>query len=105
MANGFHVSTPVSESIRYDAIVDSGSSLKRIQVKSARTLKKGRKYEYWSLGVTGYSHGDFDYMAFYSYIRDCWWIIPSEVCLRMKSLNFRDTGEISLYREAWHLLK
>lgn len=105
MSNGLNVSVPVGGTLRYDAIVDSGTSLKRVQVKSARTTREGRKFETWSIGETGYSRGDFDYMAFYSFIRNCWWIIPLEFCVRAKGITFCDDGEISLYRDAWHLLK
>lgn len=105
MENGLNVSVPVGGTLRYDAIVDSGTSLKRVQVKSTRTVRKGRKSETWSRASTTYSNGDFDYMAFYSFVRNCWWIIPAETLKGLSAISFSDDGEISLYRDAWHLLK
>jgi hypothetical protein len=110
---GFSVSKPYGESARYDFIVDSGSRLVRIQVKSVRDVSR-QISNYKVTVVTGrerrpYTTDEIDFVAAYVIPEDIWYMVPVKAingnCLLLAPQIFRSRGRWEQYREAWQLLR
>lgn len=106
---GLHVSRPLGDSRRYDAITDHEGRLTRVQVKS--TNHGGYRAGSWLLSCscggpsrrTRYSPDDVDYIAAHIPATGEWYIIPSNL---LTSHNVTlGTAKFADYQEAWHLLK
>ena len=112
---GFGVAKPYGDSERYDFILDSGSKLWRIQVKSTSTLLNGmyhvNSHRRINGGVVPYRPSEVDFMVAYVIPEDAWFIIPIRVAVLRTSLLLspkgypRGPGLYGHYREAWHLLR
>lgn len=109
---GFSVSKPWGDSDPYDLIVDSGSGLSRVQVKSAY---RGDKYGGYMISAhgnrrkKGYSLKDIDTLVAYIVPEDLWYVLPVTLFRRIKSLKLypkprRWSSKYNLYREEWQLL-
>jgi hypothetical protein len=117
---GIGVARPYGDSYPYDAIVQHGSRLLRIQVKSCFSYEK-RRYtgfpivvaSHWRGQQKGYSPDDVDFIAAYIARHDAWYLIPMEALGNLKNIRLYPTGRtlkrpggrFECYREAWHLLK
>jgi PD-(D/E)XK endonuclease len=112
---GLHVSFPWGDSERYDFILDTGSRLWRIQLKSTEVLRSRGYRINSSYGIYGqkkaaYTAADIDVMVAYVIPEDIWYILPVEVFAPVKSLHFYPDPKCrrarwEKYREAWYLLQ
>jgi hypothetical protein len=109
---GFGVSKPWGDSDPYDLIVDSGSGLWRVQVKSAY---RGDKYggymisAHGSRGKKGYTLKEIDVLVAYIVPEDLWYVLPVALFRNIKSLKLypkprRGSSKYNVYREEWRLL-
>jgi hypothetical protein len=111
---GFRVSKPYGDSDRYDFVVDTGTRLVRVQVKSSSKLSQGAYFiasQRCSNGVAiPYRVDEIDFLAAYVFPEDAWFIIPVQAFVPRTSLHLfpRERGEVGMfarYREAWILLE
>src|SRR5712672_394955 len=117
--NHFNVSRPWGDSSAYDVGIEHAQQFLRVQVKSTShrvangyqcgfrpNLKSRRRY----------TTRKIDFFAAYVVEEDVWYIIPSAVVLKTRSLCLmlcpvrkqqkRSDGYVyECYREAWHLLR
>jgi len=118
--HGLIVSEPLGDSAPYDRIVDNGSTLFKVQIKSTSDLQsRGRKKGAPSYKVMaarggrnkiGYKAKEVDFFACHIIPLDIWYVLPWEATQGAKTLNFYtykkdSTGKYEQYKEAWHLLK
>ena len=111
---GFGVAKPWGDSERYDFILDNGSRLLRVQIKSTDTLR-ANAYETratYSVGKSRavYSSGDIDFLVAHIIPLDLWYVLPVRACLPSPMLRFyphrhNKPMRLEKYREAWHLMK
>lgn len=113
---GFTVTKPYGDSEAYDFIVDSGSRLWRVQVKSSGYMT-GIAYR---VGVHhlsqnqpraqgAYTAKDIDILAVYIVPADVWYMIPVSAFSPSTSLTFfphipGHDGKYEQFREAWYLM-
>lgn len=105
---GFLVSKPFGPDTRYDFIVDSGSRLSRIQVKSVRADGgSGFQVACHYSKMRPFTASDIDLLAAYIIAHDAWYIIPVSAFAPAVSIGIRpgSRGRFESYREAWHLLR
>jgi hypothetical protein len=112
---GLHVSFPWGDSERYDFILDTGSRLWRIQLKSTESLcARGYNiqpiYSIYGQGKVAYTAADIDVIVAHIIPKDTWYILPVEAIAPLKSLRFYPDikcrrARWEKYREAWHLLQ
>jgi len=105
---GFTVSKPWGESDPYDAVVDSGHGLWRVQVKCA-TSYHGGQYSVKGGGDThNYTEDDIDFLVAHIVPENIWYVIPIVAFQGHTMLHLcpRGTGKAKYekYREAWCLL-
>ncbi len=114
LQKGFRVSKPYGDSDRYDFVLDNGTRLLRMQVKSASKLSQGAYFiasQRCSNGVAiPYRIDEIDFLAAYVFPEDAWFIIPVQAFVPRTSLRLfpRERGKAGMfarYREAWGLLK
>jgi hypothetical protein len=112
---GFAVTKPYGDSEAYDFIVDSGSRLWRVQVKSCVCR---RKWTYHLRACHGagtvpaagpYTAEQIDILAVYIIPADAWYIIPVNAFSPCIFLAFQPhlpvaAGRYEQYREAWYLM-
>jgi len=104
---GLNVAQPWGESERYDFIVDSGSRLLRVQVKSTQYQYKCNRFRVTpGAGGVLYTDKDIDFLAVYIVPLDLWYVIPvnafanrTTLCFYPRTENSR--GSFEKYREAW----
>lgn len=102
---GYAVSKPFGDSSKYDAIVDHGHRLSRVQVKSC----SGYSISAVSGGRTNrrtYSIDEIDFLVAYVRPLDAWFVIP--VAAVKRNLRFyadRRPTELDQFKNAWHLFK
>jgi hypothetical protein len=112
-ANGFTVTKPWGDSVRYDFAVEKAGQFTRVQVKSTAS-HDGTSYvcnTVWS-GAKGktrrYARGDVDVFAIFVIPDEAWYIIPMAELERTRAqfyLNPRNPkSRYFRYLEAWHLL-
>lgn len=113
---GLNPSTPYSDNLRYDVIVDNGRKLYRVQVKtiqaassaSKNTIKyRGTATHGASRGKAQYTPEDCDFIAFWVAPLDTWYIVPITE-MTTKRINLRphleSAGYHEKFKEAWNLL-
>ena len=111
---GFGVAKPWGDSERYDFILDSGTRLTRVQIKSSSALHNGtycvnaNRHSY--LTSFAYRIGEIDFVIAQIVPEDCWYVIPLEAILPHMSLPIypeKDPrkGRYRKYREAWELIR
>lgn len=109
---GFGVSKPWGESDPYDLIVDSGSALWRVQVKSSYRSNKYGGYMFCAHGnrrKKAYSLKEIDALVAYIVPEDLWYVLPVSLFRKIKSLRLypkprRLPYKYNAYREEWQLL-
>lgn len=111
---GFAVSKPYGDSQRYDFILDSGTALYRVQIKSSSALINGFYHvnadRRTGRGKVPYLPSEIDFLIAYVIPDDTWFILPIDVVSGHSSLFFNPrnhyrSGLSSPYREAWDLLR
>jgi hypothetical protein len=111
---GFALSLPYGHMQRYDFVVDNGSNLWRVQVKTSNHMLNGL----YLVGVhhranrrsRAYTASEIDFVAVYILPEKTWYILPVREVTEHRSLLFRPKGytrrdPYAHYREAWHLLR
>ncbi len=94
---------------RYDLVLDTGSRLLRIQVKSTATLRHGR-YSVSCFSCDSrrrYNRHQIDFLAAWIVPLNLWYLIPVHALRPRARVYFypsRRTGWSARFREAWHLL-
>lgn len=115
----FKVSKPWGDSSPYDVGVEHGRQFLRVQVKSTSfRLSNGYQCGFRPNQKSNrqYTTRKVDFFAAYVVPEDLWYIIPSAVVLKTRSLclmlcpvrkqKMRSDGYCyERYREAWHLLR
>jgi hypothetical protein len=115
------VSKPWGDSARYDFVVESAGSFKRVQVKCASwgpPQPSGRRSyrchvtsrrDCWTsrqFGYRPYSRDEIDFFAIYVVPEDTWFIVPVARSQFSMLLSPHDRkSKYFPFREAWHLLK
>jgi len=112
---GLMVSEPYGDNLRYDAIVDNGHRLRRVQIKSSgKEISPGRYHvncgRRLGLSAVPYTRGEVDLMAVHLHREDVMYILPysafaGKVSLTLLAPNRPGKSPYSRYLEAWHLLK
>jgi hypothetical protein len=78
---GYTVLAPLSDSDKYDLVIDDGQSLKRVQVKTSRNCVGGGGYEVYLATSggnmkehkrTGREVGDYDVLFVLTETGECW---------------------------------
>jgi hypothetical protein len=113
-ANGFTVTKPWGDSVRYDFAIELKGKFQRVQVKSTAS-RDGASYAcntVWSAPQgrsRKYSPKDIDFFAIFVIPDEAWYILPIAELKRARStfyLNPRNPkSRYFRYLEAWHLLK
>lgn len=105
MLNGHLVCWPSSERCQYDFVVDTGTRLHRIQVKSA-FKRTGGCYQFSVTPTTGkYVATDVDFYILYIYPIDEYYVIPFSVLDGKPTVRIYESKDTyQEYREAWYLL-
>ena len=110
---GFGVAKPWGNSERYDFILDTGTRLSRVQIKSSSAMHLGMYCVNANRHANGnsiaYRIGEIDFLIAQIVPEDCWYVIPLEAVLPRKSLRIYPedeprAGRYGKYREAWHLI-
>ena len=112
---GFLVAKPWGDSEKYDFVLDAGSKLWRVQLKStevvhARGYEIQPIYSVYGKGKAGYTAEEIDALVVHIQPCDVWYVIPVEAFAGCKNLRFYPDVECKCarwesYREAWHLLR
>ncbi|HSY99866.1 MAG TPA: group I intron-associated PD-(D/E)XK endonuclease [Terriglobales bacterium] len=93
---GFALSLPYGHMQRYDFVVDSGSNLWRVQVKTSKHMLKGL----YLVGVHhranrrshAYTASEIDFVAVYILPEKTWYILPVREVTEHRQLLFRPKG-------------
>ena len=107
---GFSVLHPWGESNHYDAAVDLGRKMLRVQVKSLAVFHDG--YTIKATGANGhvYTAEEIDFLVGYIVPEDIWYVIPVDAVGSQGTIKFRPHSRRRVrpiyerYREAWCLL-
>jgi hypothetical protein len=109
--------TPYSAITPYDIVVDTGSRLIKVQVKSSNTnmTRNGRRYDYkYKVGLgkgkhskTRYNQNEVDIFAVYIIPEDTFYIIPFGAVRTINIYIHTDKNDhtFSKYRENFDLIK
>ena len=110
-ALGFRVAKPWGESSRYDLIVDNGTRLLRVQVKSAHGAGEYGGYTFHAHGNTSraYKASEIDVLAAYVVPVEAWYLFPVEEFRKYKSMKLfpmsrRRRSKFEKFREAWGIV-
>lgn len=120
---GFTASLPISPE-RYDLILDNGTRLLKVQIKSTSSIDKSynsklnTRYkistqvgkQWHGKQSRPYTEGDIDILAAYIVPLDIWYLLPVEEISSKKGINVcpeneATKGKYEKYREAWNLLE
>ncbi len=112
---GYKVTKPWGDSERYDFVLDSGSRLWRVQIKSTSALHAGG-YQiqpiHYVYGVKklAYTSDEIDALAAHIVPLDVWYILPvsalgSGTSLRLFPDGGCKTARFEHFREAWDLFR
>jgi hypothetical protein len=109
---GFGVSKPWGDSEPYDLIVDSGTRLWRVQVKSASHANKWGGYMIRATGndtKRAYSLKQIDVLVAYIVPEDLWYVIPVALFRTIKGIKLypkprKRRSKYEMYREGWQML-
>ncbi len=110
-ALGMCVSKPWGESSRYDLVVDTGSKLLRVQIKSAHRAGEYGGYTFHAHGNSSrvYKASEIDVLAAYIVPVGAWYLFPVEEFRKYKSMKLfpqsrRRMSKFEKFREAWWAL-
>jgi len=111
---GLRVAKPFGDSFPYDFITDNGWNRWLVQVKSTFFRRACGSYAIKCQKGTGlksrrYRSREVDFLAFYIFPVDAWYIMPLKALGKSRSVVFYPDGDgtkgkYEQYREAWHLL-
>jgi hypothetical protein len=107
---GFRVLLPWGESNPYDAAVDYGRGLLRVQVKSAGSFNAGYVIKTTRANGRVYTLDDIDFVVGYVVPEDIWYVIPVEAVGNRATIKFHPHSRrlvkpmFERYRDAWCLL-
>jgi hypothetical protein len=111
---GFALALPYGHVHPYDLIVESGTHLWRVQVKTTTNMVEGlyrvsicRRA---NKKAQAYTESEIDFVAAYIIPEETWFILPVREVLDRELLLLRPKGHPgrdpwAYYREAWHLLR
>src|ERR1051325_2878221 len=116
---GLNPSRPYGARLPYDFLLDCGSRVLRIQVKSVFTNRSGHQNRFHvnvcqsqRTGSVAYKVADIDFIVVYVAPYDTWYVLPVKVLLGRKAINVypagktrKNAGLYEKYREAWDLLR
>jgi PD-(D/E)XK endonuclease len=109
---GFGVSKTWGDSDRYDFVVDGGSGLWRVQVKSAHRTGEDGGYSFHAHGhsLVAYRGDEIDALVAYVVPENAWYVFPVSVFGRIRSMNLfpasrNKRSKFEKYREAWWILR
>ena len=111
---GFKVSKPHGDSDRYDFILDTGTRLWRVQVKSTSNFHEGLYHvnsgRRLNQRAVPYKENQIDFLVVYVVPEETWYIIPvadleHRVSLLLYPKNNPKPGLYGKFREAWHLFQ
>jgi hypothetical protein len=110
---GFATAKPYGDSRRYDFVVDTGSRLWRVQVKSSSAKQYGSYLVNLQRNENGevvpYDITEIDFVVAYVMPCDAWFVIPVEAAVARKSAKLcaREnprSGRLGKYWQAWGLM-
>jgi PD-(D/E)XK endonuclease len=111
---GLKVTKPWGDSERYDFVVDSGTRLWRVQIKSTSALHAGGYqiqpiHHVYGERKLAYTSEEIDALAAHIVPLDVWYVLPvnalgSGTSLRLYPDGGCKTARFEQYREAWNLL-
>jgi hypothetical protein len=107
---GFSVLHPWGESNRYDAVIDLGRTMLRVQVKSATSYHDGYTIKTTAANGHMYTRDEIDFVAGYVIPESIWYIMPVDAIGGRGTIKFRPYTRREVkpfyerYREAWCLL-
>ena len=117
---GFNPSRPYGARLPYDFLLDCGSRVLRIQVKSVFMSRPGYQDRFHvsvcqttRTGSVAYNVTDIDFIVVYVGPFDTWYVLPVKVLLGRKCIYVypdpagkrrKNAGLYENYREAWDLL-
>lgn len=111
MHQGLCISEPFGDNQKYDFIVDNGSHLFKVQVKSTASYIDNKDcYKvgtaYGSERKSLYTNKDIDFFACYVAPEKVWYIIPvtSVHTPSIRIYHNSNASKLTPFREAWHLL-
>jgi PD-(D/E)XK endonuclease len=111
---GFSLALPYGHIHRYDFIVEGGTNLWRVQVKTSTYLRGGlycvALKRRTRRGLLAYTPAEVDFIAAYIIPEQTWYIVPLREIADRPFMLFRPKGYphrdiYAHYREAWHLLR
>lgn len=105
-ALGLIVMKPFGDSAPYDVVIDNGSRLLKLQIKSAATPRRGAYEINAARGrfvKTPYTRRDIHFLAAYLIPEDIWYIFPVSSFSPRKTMRLYPNRN-SRYKEAWDLL-
>ncbi|HVP43158.1 MAG TPA: group I intron-associated PD-(D/E)XK endonuclease [Terriglobales bacterium] len=105
-ALGLIVMKPFGDSAPYDIVVDNGSRLLKLQIKSAASPRNGAYEINAARGrfiKRPYTRRDIDFLAAYLIPEDTWYIFPLSAFSPRKTMRLHPNRRSS-YKEAWHFL-
>lgn len=109
---GFSVAKPWGESDRYDFMVDCGTRIWRVQVKSAHSSALNG-YTFHACGnvhKNRYTRRDIDFIVGYVVPDDVWYVIPIEAygertTIKVFPSSRRRMSRFEIYRDAWDYMR
>jgi len=108
--SGLITSRPLSV-CDYDRIVDNGSRLLKVQIKSTTSFDKARGDSYifriggMKNGVESTYKGRVDFMALHIIPTGDWFIVPEGDIPPGTSMRIRNNGKWMAYKNNWEVLK
>jgi hypothetical protein len=87
MELGLFVSFPLLDASTYDCIVDTGNSLKKIQIKSVASNSENSRCFLRSVKKNPYSLNDVDYFAIYLKYHDGFYIFKNDGIIKTIRFN------------------
>ena len=106
------VSKPFGDNAKYDFVVDGGTELFKVQVKSVSVKDTTRRTDKYRINATygaktkkRYSTDECDILSAYVIPEDVWYLIPvSEITgVSVNLYPHKDAGSYEGFREAWGL--
>lgn len=109
---GFEVSIPCNSHCVYDLVVDNGTRLLKVQVKSCDVLRRNRYKVDIMQGADRNKHvypaGSFDFFIIHIFQANTWYVIPFGAVQGIKWVSLYphdERGKYDKYREHWELLR
>jgi PD-(D/E)XK endonuclease len=110
---GFATAKPYGDSRRYDFILDTGSRLWRVQVKSSSAQQYGSYMVNLQRNANGevvfYDASEIDFVVAFVFPCEAWFVIPVEAIYGRKTAKMclhgnPRSGKLGKYWEAWGLM-